>query len=96
MIIVIDCIMLAILVLVGLLIRWFRVRVATSSIIDPLSGTDQQRRPMECPYQSLDVLLFNESKERHAELFHLKKFPEGHQVKRFRLVTSAYEIKSLQ
>ena len=42
----------------------------------------------EMPYQRLDTLPLDESEEQSGKLVHLKKFPKGHQVKLFRLVSS--------
>ncbi len=47
-----------------------------------------QTQGPEMPYQRLDTLPFDESEEQSGKLVHLKKFPKGHQVKLFRLVSS--------
>jgi len=54
----------------------------------PLKRNRQATQGPEMPYQRLDTLPFDESEEQSGKLVHLKKFPKGHQVKLFRLVSS--------
>ena len=42
----------------------------------------------EHPYQRIDELGWNDHEQQHGKLVHLKDFPKGHRVRRFRLVLS--------